>query len=329
MRSRPALEHLPRIHRRSRQLEVFDFRAEGTVCVMLTTCGQPKVNGICFNHLRELGKQIHASRQPLAFDGGFVGFNEELESEVNANAETHPGRGSQAQSRKGWRKPRRSRSSGQAKPFSARAVEDAYGAGFRFLAQHYKALSFEEEAGLWVAVRTRPLGRSGPQAHLLIGLPVSHSAFPKAWAFSQIGPNARLFPLKHTNFPDASICAFTKESGAWAFHDGILPLVDHYSLWVLKSWHRSVVGWWPGPQVGACALYRRKEFVANEWCGCESGKLYGDCHQFLDNQMPESKARGQFKRMFGVDYENRCAPQSVLEAARSKWKLMPDVGLLL
>lgn len=168
---------------------------------------------------------------------------------------------------------------------------------------------------------------TGPQAHLLVALPLDPAISPRAWAFNCVGPRARLLPLKHTNFPDASICAFTKESGAWTPDDGLLPLIDHYALWVAKSWHRSVVGWWPGSQVGVGALYRRKEFVSKEWCGCESGKRYGACHQFLDNQVCDESARAEFRRLFRVDYENRRAPLGVLKAAQSRWKTMPDMAM--
>ena len=86
------------------------------------------------------------------------------------------------------------------------------------------------------------------------------------------------------------------------------------------------LGWWPGPQVGACALYRRREFVAEELCGCESGKLYHQCHQFLDNQMSEDAARRQFRRLFASEYEDRQAPHSVQLAAESRWKRMPEMA---
>ena len=293
---------------------------------MFTTCGKPKLKDLSFNHLRKLGEHIHTGLRPLVFDGGFVGFNDELESEVNSNAETYSRRRSEAGSREGRREQGRSRAPSQAEPFSSKSIEEVHGIGFRFLSQHYEALSFEDRNGLWVAVKTKPLGFSGPQAHLFIGFPSDLAISPRAWAFNHIGPRTSLFPLKHTNFPDASICAFTKESGAWTPQDGMLPLVDHLSLWVAKSWHRSVLGWWPGSQVGACAFYRRREFTAKEWCGCDSGKPYGVCHQFLDNQVPEKIARAQFKRMFAGEYENRCAPASILETARARWKSIPDMA---
>ncbi|MGA9582824.1 MAG: hypothetical protein WBR13_12740 [Allosphingosinicella sp.] len=187
-------------------------------------------------------------------------------------------------------------------------------------------MSFEDKNGLWAAVRTMPLGSGGPQAHLLVAAPIDKAITPRAWAFNAVGPQAELFPLKHTNFPDASLCAFTKSSGAWTAADGLLALMDHYSLWVAKSWHRKLFGWWPGEQVGACALYRRREFVARDLCGCESGERYGNCHQAADLLVPEQVARRQFRLLFGTEYDDRQAPAAVIEAARTSWKMLPDMS---
>jgi hypothetical protein len=289
-----------------------------------------KCDGSISARLKTLGAALDAGRQALVFDEGFVGINDEDESEVISDVPQgqapRPSARSRARQRASSRP--RKRAPGQAEPFRTRTVEDAHGAGFRLLAQHYEALSFEDKNGLWAAVRTKPLGSGGPQAHLLVAAPVDKAITPRAWAFNAIGPKTALFPLKHTNFPDASICAFTKASGAWIADDGLLSLVDHYSLWVAKSWHRTIFGWWPGPQAGVCALYRRREFVAREWCGCESGKRYADCHQSSDILMSEELARQQFRKYFLTDYEERKAPAGIIEAARYRWKSFPDMAFV-
>lgn len=278
--------------------------------------------------LRAIGEALDADTQPLVFDGGLIGFNDEHESEVISNvaqgqasrpaAGPRPGRQKSSWTRRG--------ASGQAEPFRSPAIEAAHGAGFRLLAQQYEALGFEDDNGLWAVIRTEPLGSGGPQAYLLIATPINKAITPRAWAFSAVGRRAELFPLKHTNFPDASICAFTKLSGAWTADDGLLSLTDHYSLWVTKSWHRTVFGWWPGAQIGACSLYRRREFVAKESCGCESGKLYADCHLGVDSVVSEEFAREEFRRLFLTDYENRRAPPGIVDAARSRWKYLPSMA---
>ena len=234
-------------------------------------------------------------------------------------ARSRPGRRTSSRS---WRAP------GTAEPFSSASIEEAHGAGFRLLAQHYEALGFEDQHGLWVVVKTRPLGSGGPQAHLLVATPTDLRISPRAWAFDAIGAGTRMFPLKHTNFPDASLCAFTKRSQAWTSADGLLSLIDHYSLWVAKSLHRSQFGWWPGAQVGACALYRRREFVARELCGCESGKTYSECHQASDLMVPEGVARHEFRRLFLCDYEDRAPPAAIIEASQSGWKRLPKMATI-
>jgi hypothetical protein len=278
--------------------------------------------------LEAVGEALDVGTQALVFDQGFVGFHGEHESEVISDVPQGQASRSSARSRAGRRASSRpwGRTPGQPEPFRSPALEAAHGAGFRLLAEHYEALSFEDKNGLWVAIRTKPLGSGGPQAHLLIAAPINEAITPRAWAFAAIGPKAELFPLKHTNFSDASICAFTKVSGAWTPSDGLLPLADHYSLWVAKSWHRSVLGRWPGEQVGACALYRRLEVVDEEWCGCGSGKRYADCHRDSDLLVPEVAARREFRALFGTSYGDRQAPPGVIEAARTFWKRLPDMA---
>lgn len=295
------------------------------MCKVGITCGKPNFSPRIINHLRFLGGEIHAGRQPFVFDGGFVGSIAGQKGNVNYATQSSTGNRSASRQGQGRRAPRRPGPYGQTQPFRSRATEEAHGAGFRLLARHYEALAFEHEEGLWVTVKAKPLGSRGPQAHFLIFAPNDSNVRTSGWAFSAIGSRARLFPLKHTNFPDASICAFTEESGAWVPADGLLRLADHYSLWAVKSWHRSVFGWWPGDQVGACALYRRLEFDAAEWCGCGSGKRYSDCHLTADWMVPEDFARREFVSLFRLDYDQRRPPPGIVEAARTRWKKLPPL----
>ncbi|MGQ7830607.1 hypothetical protein [Altererythrobacter sp. Z27] len=180
-----------------------------------------------------------------------------------------------------------------------------------------------------MAVEAKPLGLDGPAAHILMGVREDETIFPRAWAFERIGHQVRPFPTKHTNFPDASICAFDPKSGAWTREDGLTALVDHYALWAVKSWHRQEFGWWPGPQIGKCALYRRNEFDVREWCGCGSGIPYGFCHYQRDKQVPDELAQREFTALFGLDYQNRQTPTVIVEAARTRWKTLPALDSLI
>lgn len=288
-----------------------------------------KSNVSVLSRLKTIGEALHAGQDALVFDQGLVGLNGADESEVISNVAQARASGPSARSRPGRRTSSRSwRTAGTAKSFCSSSIEQAYGAGFRLLAQHYEALGFEDQHGLWVVIKTRPLGFDGPQAFLLVAAPTDHAISPRAWAFEKTGFGTRLFPHKHTNFPDASLCAFTKASQAWTSADGLLSLIDHYSLWVAKSLHRSQFGWWPGAQVGACAFYRRREFVARELCGCESGKTYSECHQATDLLVPEGVARQEFRRLFLCDYEERAPPVPIIEAASSGWKKLPSMAAI-
>lgn len=298
------------------------------MCKMGTACGKLRISNTASNHLRELGVEIDAERQPFVFDGGVVGRNDGQKGKVHNAAQSCSRDRSSKGSRQRQRARAQSRPCREAKPFRSRAIETAHGAGFRLLVRHYEALSHEEKNGLWVAVKTRPFGYGGPKAYFAIALPSDPHISPRGWAFNSIGPHATPFALKHTNFPDASICAFTRESGAWRFEDGLLSLVDHFVLWAVKSWHKEVFGSWPGRQIGVGSLYRRKEFVPYEWCGCDSGKRYRDCHLGADLLVSENYAQQEFRRIFHTNYSDRKCPSELLDAARSRWTSFPDMAAL-
>jgi hypothetical protein len=132
--------------------------------------------------------------------------------------------------------------------------------------------------------------------------------------------------LKHTNFPDASICAFTPDHRPWPNSDSLLGLVDIYVLWVVRKLHRDHFGWWPGPQLGACAHYRLREFDAREHCGCGSNKRYGVCHMASDLLQNPERSAAEFRRQFDCDYNDRKPPKAIMEAARSSWMAPPSMA---
>jgi hypothetical protein len=115
---------------------------------------------------------------------------------------------------------------------------------------------------------------------LICELENQSTKMPRAWAFwrdgSWVGP-------RHTNFPDASICAFYLEDQSWEPGDSLVTLFDMYSLWVVRHLHLKLMGWWPGEQVAKERAERVAELEPNEWCGCvwASGR-YADCCQPVD-----------------------------------------------
>lgn len=289
------------------------------------TCGKPAKPLFDFKRLAALGNALELQQSLSAFDGGFIGFGHETETKVS-NYDKREARRSAAQSRQGQRTAERPwRASGEAHHFSSEAVERAFGTEFRILAQHYDALAFEDDDGLWVAATSKPLGRCGPQIHFLIAFNFDRAKYPRAWAFEAIGQQVRPMLLKHTNFPDASLCAFLPDEGAWNPEDGMVALIDHFSIWAVKSLHRQYLGRWPGKQFGACALYRRKEFMPDEQCGCLSGKLYKECHQALDFLVEKVAGEQEFRRLFRCDYSDRKVPIPIMQAAKTRWKQLPSV----
>lgn len=312
------------MHSSSSQSEVLGFRADEVVRELFMACGNLSRNAIDLNRLADLGRALDAHQSLSVFDQGFVGFCDEDESEVMQNvarsaqrSAAQPGQGRRATD--GPPRP-----PGEAHRFRTDAAEQAYGSAFRILAQHYEVASFECQNGVWVIAKSSLLGRNGPQIHFAVALPYAGNIAPRAWAFSQVGKRAKLMSLKHTNFPDASICAFMESDAAWERSDGILPLIDHYSVWALKKIHHEELGVWPGRQLGSCAYYRLREFHPDEWCGCLSGKRYRDCHNFTDALTQESFAREEFRKLFKCDYEDRGVPPRVLQFAQSGWKAVPN-----
>lgn len=291
-------------------------------------CGKHLHSAIDLKRLADLGLALDNLQTLSVFNGGFVGFCDETESEVIEHVAGKEGR-SAARARAGRSAAERPwGASGQAHHFRSAAVEAAFGAKFRILARHYAALAFEDPNGLWVVAKSKPLGNRGPQIHFLVAFPLDNQEPVRGWAFEQIGPHAKLMSLKHTNFPDASICAFMPNDNSWSISDGLTELFDHYSIWALKKLHRDLIGTWPGKQAGVCAFYRRSEFVSSEWCGCLSGKRYKDCHQGSDMLMDEAVARAEFGKIFRCNYEARSAPASIMQAAITRWRKIPPINYL-
>jgi hypothetical protein len=147
---------------------------------------------------------------------------------------------------------------------------------------------------------------------------------PRAWAFWKLGDFPKFIGPRHTNFPDASICAFVPDAATWNQSDGLVALVDLYSTWVFRHLYLQHFGRWPGPQHGPTALYRRTEFSPDEWCGCSSGKRYGDCHEAADRILPEDEAAAEHRRVMGSDYRDRKPPRSISKFVRSRFKKVPS-----
>lgn len=274
--------------------------------------------------LKAIGEALDTGQQAFVFDEGFVRLSDEPESEVITDVAGQKA-GPQSRSRPGQRA-RTWGAQAARDPFRSDALEAAYGTEFRILAQHYQALAFEERNGLWIVVPSKPLGPQGPEVHFVVALPINKQIPPRAWALERVGRSARFMSLKHTNFPDASVCAFPHGYVSWPNPEGILGLIDIFTLWAVRKLHRDLLGWWPGPQVGACSHYRLKEFDPREDCGCGSQKRYGSCHMARDVLEEPKAAKAEFRRLFNCDFDDRIPPNAILDFARSRWKRTPSMA---
>jgi hypothetical protein len=269
--------------------------------------------------LSELGEAIDIDRQFQVFDDGVVGIVND-QNEKESEDERQGTRGSATGSRQGPAGSRRSAGEARArlrlldqKVVQLARLEDLWRA--------YPTDFIPGDHGLWIIVRSKPLGNDGPQVTFVIGYAYSAEIEPRAWAFWKLGEFPKFVGPRHTNFPDASICAFGP--GDWDRSDGVLALVDFYSTWIVRQLYFENFGRWPGKQHGASPLYRRTEFSADEWCGCGSGKRYGDCHLTADALLSDEAAQDEHRKVMGSDYGPRKPPKSIMQFARSGFKRVP------
>ena len=275
-------------------------------------------------HLRTVGEALDNDVFPHVFRDGFVALAapEDAPSKEQADVERERARGSAAGS---WSRAEAGsrRTPGETAPVRSGTEQTVRVPVLEELYASYPTQFIEGDHGLWIIVTSYPLGRDGPQVTFVLAYPASDKVPPRAWAFWKLGDFPKFVGPRHTNFPDASICAFGPDDGTWARADRLVALVDLYSTWVFRHLYLQQFGRWPGQQYGLTALYRRSEFSPVEWCGCGSGKRYGKCHQAADNLLADEEAREEHRRILGSDYCARKPPRSVMKFVRSGFKKAP------
>ena len=60
--------------------------------------------------------------------------------------------------------------------------------------------------------------------------------------------------------------------------------------------------------------------------GCGSNKTYGGCHLPADMLADPAAAEAEFRRLFGGAYDDRKPPKHALDAAHSRWRVMPPMS---
>lgn len=178
--------------------------------------------------------------------------------------------------------------------------------------------------GIWLVTQIFPIGRDGPSFSVCLFLPDSKAFDPKGFAFVGGGVRAKVVGYRHTNFPDASICSHIRSDNVWWPGDSPLILLNLYAEWLLCHLYLRVEKRWPGPQAGVDAVYRQTEFKDDEWCGCDSQLRYGQCHKARDlGEVQLLKLSGEYSPI-----GERRVPQSVIDFAKSRWKMVPPTVTL-
>jgi hypothetical protein len=275
-------------------------------------------------HLRTVGEALDKDVFPHVFQEGFVALAplEDAPSKEQADGERQRARGPSTRSWTGTEagsgrtsSQTASVRSGHQQPVRPPVLEELHIA--------YPTQFIEGDHGLWIVVTGYPLGTDGPQVTFVVAYPYADTVAPKAWGYSKLGDFPKFIGPRHTNFPDASICAFVPNEATWRRADGIVALIDLYSTWAFRHLYFEHFGRWPGQQHGPSALYRRTEFRSDEWCGCGSGLRYAACHEAADALLSEEEAREEHRRVMGADYSDRRPPRCVSKFVRSRFKKVP------
>lgn len=275
-------------------------------------------------HLRTVGEALDNDVFPHVFRHGFVALAgpENAPSMEQEDVEQQRARGSATGSRTRAEAGSR-RTPGETAPFGGRTEQAVRVPLLEELQSSYPTQCIQGDHGLWIIVTSSPLGHGGPQVTFVLAYPHSENVPPRAWAFWKLGDFPKFIGPRHTNFPDASVCAFGPDDGTWTRADGLVALADLYSTWALRHLYLQHFGRWPGQQYGLTALYRRTEFSSGEWCGCGSGKRYGECHEAADRELSDEAAQEEHRRILGADYCARRPPKSVMKFVRSNFKRAP------
>lgn len=275
----------------------------------------------------QVGEALDIDRELAVGDGGEVFINPLDERAEHAERECKgTARGARPQRRAGQGAgPRQEAGQSKAARFGSQSLADHYLEGAAATLERYDAKFYRTEVGIWVVTPSSPLGVGGPSFTLAAFLPSDRNIRPSSfgWAFSKLGPFPKPVGPRHTNFPAHDICAQGSDDAAWLPEDGVRPLLNLYSTWLLRHCFLAETGRWPGRQWGATALYRRTEFHPEEWCGCGASKRYRHCHMEVDLNLSEEEAQSEHLRIMGMKYGPRNPPKAVKTFARSNWQKVP------
>lgn len=164
------------------------------------------------------------------------------------------------------------------------------------------------EDAVWLRVPALLLPHLGHSAVFVVVL-IPALQLARGWAFWDYGCMG-LQPIgpRHTNYGDASICAFDERDGTWSYGDSLVSLLDLYSVWAVRQLFVREFGKWPGPQGSFSPFERLREYGDNERCGCDTpAGAYVDCCKSSDLRlMASGKGRHIVEALLP-----RCVPSAI------------------
>lgn len=219
----------------------------------------------------------------------------------------------------------RSRASGQTRPIIGSNLLEKYEEELGDLQTAYPGTKVWHQAeGLWLLSTSELLSGSGLQATFLTAMPYIATQQPKSWGFWTTAISANWIGPRHTNFPDGSVCAFEPSDDTWLYEDGILTLLDQYTLWAARHLYLKTFDRWPGRQVAHHPYERITEFRDNEYCGClHSDRLYEHCCKESDSAEDETKLKADYVQNIS-GFIPRKPPASVTQFIHDK-KALPNM----
>lgn len=178
--------------------------------------------------------------------------------------------------------------------------------------------------GLWLLSHSALLSGLDKQATFLTVMPYASQLRPKSWGFWTTPLSAEWIGPRHTNFPDGSVCAFEPIDGTWLCEDGIVKLLDQYTLWAIRHLHLEIFDRWPGRQSAPHPFERITEFRNNEYCGCQhSDRLYTDCCKERDLAQDQIAIEIDFWKNFAGS-KIRTPPKAVVQFIADR-KTLPRI----
>ena len=220
----------------------------------------------------------------------------------------------------------RSRASGQSRSIIGSNLLEKYEEELGGLQSAYPGTQVWRQAeGLWLLSKSELLSGSGLQATFLTAMPYIATWQPKSWGFWTTVVSANWIGPRHTNFPDGSVCAFEPSDGTWLYEDGIVKLLDQYTLWAIRHLYLKTFDRWPGRQVAHHPYERITEFRDNEYCGCQhSGQLYEHCCKESDEAEDEAKLKADYLKNI-AGFTPRTPPASVTQFISDR-KVLPHMS---